>query len=92
MSRNFSRVIEGCVGSVQFQIVPRQSNLEPEKYRRGKCMHHEQGQTQCGQDTGSTPHRHQCYLFAVFLPAQSTSEQGSLKKVSTTAPLCQGRN
>ena len=37
------------------------------------------GQTQCGQDTTSTPHRHQCYLFAAFLPPHSKTEQVSLK-------------
>ena len=33
------------------------SNLEPKQCRLVKHTHHEQGQTQCGQDTGSTPHR-----------------------------------
>ena len=52
----------------------RQSNLEPKQCRQGKHARHEQGQTQCGQDTAST---HQCYLFAVFLPPHSTTEQGA---------------
>ena len=34
-----------------------QSNLEPEQYRLGKHTLRERGQTQCGRDTGSTPHR-----------------------------------
>ena len=33
-----------------------QSNLEPEQCRLGKHTCHEQGQTQCGRDTASTPH------------------------------------
>ena len=33
-----------------------QSNLEPEQCRQGKHTHREQGQTQCGRDTASTPH------------------------------------
>ena len=33
-----------------------QSNLEPEHCRSGKHTRHEQGQTQCGQDTASTHH------------------------------------
>ena len=69
-----------------------QSNLEPKQCRQGRHTRREWGQTQCGRDTANTPHRHQCYLFAVFLPPHSTTEQVSLKKVSTTAPLCQGRN
>ena len=55
----------------------RQSNLEPKQCRQGKHTHREQGQTQCGQDTASTC---QCYLFAVFLPPHSTTEQVSLNK------------
>ena len=61
-----------------------QSNLEPKQSRQGQHTHREQGQTQCGRDTAST---RQCYLFAVFLPPHSTTEQVGLKKVSTTAPL-----
>ena len=63
----------------------RRSNLEPEQCGQGGHMHHEWGQTQCGWDTAST---HQCYLLAVSLPPHSTTEQVSLKKVSTTAPPC----
>ena len=58
----------------------RQSNLEPEQCRLGKHTHHERGQTQCGPHTVSTPHTHQWYLFAVFLPPHSTTEQVSLNK------------
>ena len=53
------------------------SNLKPKLCRLGKHGRCEQGQTQCGQDTMST---HQWYLFAVFLPHHSMSEQVSLKK------------
>ena len=56
------------------------NNLEPEQWRLGKHTRCEWGQTQCGRDTVSTPHRNQCYLFAVFLPPRSTTEQVSLKK------------
>ena len=55
----------------------RQSNLEPEQCRLGKHTHCEWGKTQCGWITLSTC---QWYLFAVFLPPQSTTEQVSLKK------------
>ena len=65
------------------------SNLEPEQCRLGKHTRHEQGQTQRGRDTASTPHTCQWYLFAVFLPTHSTTEEVSLKK---WPPLCQGRN
>ena len=37
----------------------RQSNLEPEHCRLGKHTRREWGQTQCGQDTVSTPQTHQ---------------------------------
>ena len=40
----------------------------------------EQEQTQCGPVTTSTPHTHQWYFFAVFLPPHSTTEQLSLNK------------
>ena len=40
--------------------------------------------------TVSTPHTHQWYLFAVFLPPHNTTEQVSLNK--SFVPLCQGRN
>ena len=62
------------------QTVPQQSKLEPEKCRQGKRMSREQGQTQYCQDTVSTPHTSQWYLFAVFLPPHSTNEQVSLNK------------
>ena len=42
--------------------------------------HRELGQTQCGPYTVRTPHTHQRYLFAVFLPHHSTTEQVSLNK------------
>ena len=64
-----------------------QSNLEPEQCRLGKHTLHEQGQTQCGRDTASTPHAHQRYLFAVVLPPYSTTEQVSLNK-RPPSPLC----
>ena len=48
----------------------------------------EWGQAQCGWDTAST---RQCYLFAAPLPPHSATEQVSLKKVSTTAPLVLGQ-
>ena len=64
-------------------------NLEPELCGQGGCMRHEQGQAQCSWDTTSTRQR---YLFAASLPPHSATEQVSLKKVSTTAPLCQGGN
>ena len=69
-----------------------QSNLELEQCGLGKHTRHEQGQTQCARDTGSTPHTCQCYLLTAFLPPQSTTEQVILKKLSTTSPLAQGRN
>ena len=65
----------------------RQSNLESEQCRLGKYMHREQGQTQCGWITVST---RQWYLFAMFLPPHSTTEQVSLKKVTSTTPLVSG--
>ena len=61
----------------------RQSKLEPKHCRQGKHTRHEQGQTQCGRDTEST---HPCYLFAVFLPPHSTTEQVSLKKCPPLPP------
>ena len=64
-----------------------QSNLEPEQCRLGKHTGQERGQTQCGRDPVSTPHTCQWYLFAVFLLPHNTTEQVSLKKVTTTAPL-----
>ena len=56
---------------------PWPSNLEPKQCRQGKHTRHERRQTQCGRDTVSTC---QCYLFAVFLPPHSTTEQVSLNK------------
>ena len=64
-----------------------QSNLESEQCRLGKHTRCEWGQTQCGRITVNT---RQWYLFAVFLPPQSTTEQASLKKVTTTAPFVLG--
>ena len=55
----------------------RQSNLESEQCRLGKHTHREQGQTQCGWITVNT---RQWYLFAVYLPPQSMTEQASLKR------------
>ena len=63
-----------------------QSNLEPKQCRQGKHTRREWGQTQYGQDTASTPHRHQCYLFAGFLPLHSTTEQVILKKCPPPPP------
>ena len=57
-----------------------QSNLVPEQCRPGKHRCHELGQTHCGPYTASTPHTHQWYLFAVFLPPHSTTEQVRLNK------------
>ena len=57
-----------------------QSNLEPEQCSLGKHTRCERGQIQCGPGTASTPHTHQWYLFAVFLPPHSTTEQVSLNK------------
>ena len=57
--------------------ISRQSNLEPTQCRQGKHTCREWGQTQCGQDTVSTC---QWYLFVVFLPPCSMTEQVSLKK------------
>ena len=54
-----------------------QSNMESEQCRLGKHTRCEQGQTHCGWITVNT---RQWYLFAVFLPPQSTTEQMSLKK------------
>ena len=67
-----------------------QSNLDSEQFRLGRHICCEQGQTQCGWIIVSTPHTCQWYLFAVFLPPQSTTEQVSLKKVTTTTPLVSG--
>ena len=72
------------------QTVPRQSNLEPEKCRPWNHTRSEQGQTQCSWNTLSTPHTHQGYLFAVFLPPHSTTEQVSLNKWPPR-PLVSGR-
>ena len=49
-------------------------------------MRHELGQTQCGPYTASTPHTCQGYLFAVFHPPQSTTEQVSLNKRPPSPP------
>ena len=57
-----------------------QRNLEPENCRPWKNTCLEWGQTQWGWNTGSTPHTRQWYLFAVFLPPHSTTEQVSLEK------------
>ena len=57
-----------------------ESNLEPEQCRQGNHTSREQGQIQCGQNTASTPHTCQWYLFAVPLPPHSTTEQANLKK------------
>ena len=46
----------------------------------------ELGQTQCGPYTASTPHTHQWYFFAVFLPRHNTAEQVSLHKWSPSLP------
>ena len=66
------------------------SNLKPEQCRLGKLTHREQGQAQCCWDTVSTPHTRQWYLFAVFLPPHSTTEQVSLNK-RPPRPLVSGR-
>ena len=63
-----------------------QSNLEPEKCRPWKHTRHERGQTQCVWNTVSTPHTRQWYLFAVFLPPHSTTEQVSLNKWPPSPP------
>ena len=68
-----------------------QSNLEPEQCRLGKHTSRVWVQTQCGLDTVGTPYTHQWYLFAAFLPPHSTTEQVSLKKVTTTALLVSGQ-
>ena len=60
-----------------------QSNLEPKQCRQGKHTCCERGQTQCGPDTANTC---QCYLFAVFLPPHSATEQVSLKKCPPPPP------
>ena len=67
-----------------------ESNLEPEQGRPGKHTRHERGQIQCGPDTVSTPHTCQWYLFAVFLPPYSTTEQVSLSKLPPL-PLVSGQ-
>ena len=48
--------------------------------------HRELGQTQCGTYTASTPHTHQWYLFAVFLPPHNTTEQVSLNNWPPSPP------
>ena len=68
----------------------RQSNLEPEQCRPGKCTWHELAQSQCSQNTASTPHTCQWYLFAVFLPPHSVTEQVSLNKWHLS-PLVSGQ-
>ena len=60
-----------------------QSNLGPEQCRLGKHTHRECGQTHCGWITVGT---RQWYLFAVFLPPHSTTEQVSLKKWPPSPP------
>ena len=65
-----------------------QNNLEPEQCRLGKHTHCERGQPQCGWITVST---RQWYLFEVFLPPHSTTEQARPKKVTTTTSLVSGR-
>ena len=65
-----------------------QSNLEPDQCGQGGYMRREWRQAQCGWGTASTC---QCYLFAASLPPHSTTEQVSLKKVSTTTLFVLGR-
>ena len=60
-----------------------QNNLEPKQCRQGKHTRRERGQAQCSRDTASTC---QCYLLAVSLPPDSTTEQGSLKKCPPLPP------
>ena len=51
-----------------------QSNLEPEQCRLGKQTRYEWGQTQCGQDTGSTPqHASDICLQCSSLPTAQVS-------------------
>ena len=64
----------------------RQSNLEAEKCRPWKHTRGEQGKTQWGWNTASTPHTRQWYLFAVLLPPHSTTEQVSLNKWPPSPP------
>ena len=52
----------------------------------GSTRHLELGQTQCGSDTASTPHTCQWYVFAVFPPPHSTTEQVSLSKWPPSPP------
>ena len=70
-------------------IVPLQSNLKPEHCRPGKHRRLEGGKTQCDPDTASTTHTHQWYLFSVFLPPHTTTDQVSLNKWPTLFP-CAG--
>ena len=64
------------------------NNLDPEQCRLGNHTRHEWGQTQCGVDKASTG---QCYLFEASLTPHSTTEQVSLKKVTTTVPIVSGQ-
>ena len=59
----------------------------PEQCRPGKHTHCEWAQTHCGPDTESTPHTHQWYLFSLFLPPYSTTEQVSLNKWPRSPPV-----
>ena len=56
------------------------NRLEPGQCRQGKHTCCEQGQTQCGWNTVSTPHTPQWYLSAVLLPPHSTTELANLNK------------
>ena len=76
------KCIQHMAGLRQFPA----ERLEPDQCRQGKHKHRERGQTQCGQDTASTPHTCQCYLFAVFLPPHCTIEQVSLKNCPPPPP------
>ena len=63
-----------------------QSNLKPEQCSLGNHTHNELGQSQCGRDTASTPHKCQWYLFAVLPSPHSTNEQVSLNEKPPLPP------
>ena len=76
------KCIQPRAGLRQFQV-EQELKLELKQCRQGKHTRREWGQTQCGWDSAST---RQCYLFAVFLPPHSTTEQASLKKCPPPPP------
>ena len=65
-----------------------QSNLEPEQCRLGKHTRREQGKPSVAE----TLQAHASVIFCSVRPSPQYYWTSEPKKVSTTAPLCQGGN